>query len=79
MPAGTSKGEAVKRLAEILKIRPEEVICMGDSENDLSMIKYAGLGIAMGNAIDLVKENSDYITDTNENSGVGKAIEKFIL
>lgn len=79
MPAGTSKGEAVKRLAEILKIRPEEVICMGDSENDLSMIKYAGLGIAMGNAIDLVKENADYITDTNENSGVGKAIEKFIL
>lgn len=79
MPAGTSKGEAVKRLAEILKIKPEEVICMGDSENDLSMIKYAGLGIAMGNAIDLIKENADYITDTNENSGVGKAIEKFIL
>ncbi|WP_055069563.1 Cof-type HAD-IIB family hydrolase [Clostridium massiliamazoniense] len=79
MPAGTSKGEAVKRLAEILKIKPEEVICMGDSENDLSMIKYAGLGIAMGNAIDLIKENANYITDTNENSGVGKAIEKFIF
>lgn len=79
MPAGTSKGEAVKRLAEMLDIKREEVICMGDSENDLSMITYAGLGIAMGNATDLIKENADYITDSNEESGVGKAIEKFIL
>ena len=43
------------------------------------MIEYAGLGIAMGNAFDEVKEAADYITDTNENDGVAKAIEKFIL
>ncbi|MGL5821338.1 MAG: Cof-type HAD-IIB family hydrolase [Sarcina sp.] len=79
MPAGTSKGSAVEKLAETLGIKREEVICIGDSENDLSMIKYAGLGVAMGNAIDVIKENADYVTDTNENAGVGKMIEKFIL
>ncbi|WP_297521089.1 Cof-type HAD-IIB family hydrolase [uncultured Clostridium sp.] len=79
MPAGTSKGSAVKKLAQILGFKREEVICIGDSENDLSMIKYAGLGVAMGNAIDIVKENADYITDTNSNCGVGKMIAKFIL
>ncbi|MGL5066576.1 MAG: Cof-type HAD-IIB family hydrolase [Sarcina sp.] len=79
MPAGTSKGSAVQRLAEILGIKREEVICIGDSENDLSMIKYAGLGVAMGNAIDIIKENADYITDTNSNCGVGKMIAKFVL
>lgn len=79
MPKGTSKGEAVKRLAQMLGIKREEIICIGDSENDLSMIKYAGLGIAMGNAMDIIKENAQYITDTNTNGGVGKAIEKFVL
>lgn len=79
MPKGTSKGNAVKILAQMLGIDREEVICIGDSENDLSMIKYAGLGVAMGNALDIVKENADYITDTNSNAGVGKVIQKFIL
>lgn len=79
MPAGTSKGEAVKRLAEILGVKQEEIISIGDSENDLSMIKYAGTGVAMGNAIDLIKENAQYVTDTNDNDGVGKMIEHFVL
>ncbi len=79
MPKGTSKGNAVKILAQMLGIDREEVICIGDSENDLSMIKYAGLGVAMGNALDIVKENADYITDTNSEAGVGKVIQKFIL
>lgn len=79
MKKNTNKGNAVCKLAEILGIRREEVICIGDSENDLSMIKYAGLGIAMGNAIDLLKEEASYITDSNINSGVAKAINKFIL
>lgn len=78
MKKGSSKGEAVKRLAEILGIKKEEIICIGDNENDLSMIRYAGLGVAMGNAADILKAEADYITDTNSNSGVGKAIRKFI-
>ena len=55
------------------------VICIGDSGNDVSMLEEAGLSVVMGNAPDFIKEYGDYITDTNENNGVAKAIEKFIL
>jgi hypothetical protein len=79
MKAGTSKGNGVKHLAEMLGIKQEEIICIGDSENDISMIKYAGLGVAMGNAMDIVKEAADYVTDTNVNAGVAKVINKFVL
>lgn len=79
MARGVSKGKAVEMLANYYGIHKSEIICIGDNENDLSMIKYAGLGIAMGNAEDFVKESADYITDTNDNDGVAKAIEKFVL
>ena len=75
----TSKGKAVAYLAEHLKINQSEVMCIGDSENDLSMITYAGIGVAMGNGSELVKEAADYVTDTNDNSGVAKVIEQFVL
>lgn len=79
MAKGTSKGNAVKVLSEHYGIPREEIICIGDNENDLSMIEFAGMGIAMGNAEEEVKKAADYVTDTNENDGVAKAIEKFIL
>lgn len=79
MVGSTSKGNAVKHLAEILNVKQEEIMCIGDSENDLSMIEFAGVGVAMGNGMDLIKEAATFVTDTNENSGVAKAIEKFIL
>ena len=79
MKKGTSKGSAVKALADKLGISLEEVICIGDSGNDVSMLEEAGLSVVMGNAPDFIKEYGDYITDTNENYGVAKAIEKFIL
>lgn len=79
MSKGTSKGNAVKSLAEMLGIKQEEVMCLGDSENDLSMITYAGIGVAMGNALDSVKAEAQYVTDNNDNDGVAKAIEKFVL
>ena len=79
MNAGISKGSAVKILSEYYGIKPEEVICFGDAENDISMIKYAGLGVAMGNAADYVKQIADYVTDTNDNDGVAKAISKYVL
>lgn len=79
MNAGVSKGKAVEILTNFYELKREEVICIGDGENDLSMIRYAGMGIAMGNAPDYVKEAADYTTDTNENHGVAKAIEKFVL
>lgn len=79
MKKGTSKGTAVSKLAEILGISKDEVMCIGDSENDLSMIQYAGVSVAMCNGMDLLKKEAKYITDTNVNSGVAKAIKKFAL
>ena len=79
VPTDVSKGNTLKYLIETLGIVKEDVIAIGDDENDISMIKFAGLGIAMGNAKDTVKNIADYITDTNEENGVGKVINEFIL
>ncbi|WGX76617.1 Cof-type HAD-IIB family hydrolase [Paraclostridium bifermentans] len=79
MKKGSSKGEAVAQLAKYFNLKRDEVMCIGDSENDLSMIEYAGIGVAMGNAIDIVKQSAQYITLPNTESGVAKAIEKFVL
>ncbi|MGV2686932.1 HAD hydrolase family protein, partial [Clostridium perfringens] len=65
--------------ADSLHIPSEEIMCIGDSENDISMLKFAGLGVAMGNGLQLVKDIADFVTDTNDNDGVAKAIEKFVL
>lgn len=74
-----NKGNAVKDLAEKFNIPMDEVISIGDQNNDFEMIKYAGLGVAMGNAVNNIKDIADYITDTNDNNGVAKVINKFIL
>lgn len=79
MKKGSSKGEAVQMLAKYLGISQEEVMCIGDSENDLSMITWAGTGVAMGNAIDSVKEVANYVTSDNKHGGVAEAIRKFVL
>lgn len=74
-----NKGEGVKMLAEHLGILRESVMTLGDQQNDLAMIRYAGIGVAMGNAIDEVKEASQFVTKTNMEDGVAYAIEKFVL
>lgn len=74
-----NKGVGVELLANHLGVKQDEIITMGDAGNDKHMIEYAGLGVAMGNAFDEIKEIANYITDTNENDGVAKTIEKFIL
>ena len=56
----------------------EEMIAVGDQLNDLPMIAYAGLGVAMGNAVDAVKAAAGYVTDDNDHEGVAKVIGKFI-
>jgi Cof subfamily protein (haloacid dehalogenase superfamily) len=73
------KGNAVKQLAEKLGIKREEVICIGDGENDLSMIEYAGCGVAMANAESVVKEAAQFHTLSNNENGVAFAIEKLVL
>ena len=54
-------------------------MAIGDHPNDLDMVQYAGIGVAMGNAVDELKKIADYITSTNNEDGAAKAIEKFIL
>lgn len=79
MAKGVSKGSAVKFLSNYYNVKQEEIICIGDNENDLSMIDYAGLGVAMGNSVEEVKLRANYITTSNNEDGVAKVIEKFIL
>lgn len=74
-----TKGSSLNHLIGRLGIKREEVIAMGDSYNDLAMIEFAGLGVAMGNAPLDIQEKADYVTDTNMNDGVAKVVEKLIL
>jgi Cof subfamily protein (haloacid dehalogenase superfamily) len=79
VPKGIDKAQSLSVLLGEIGMRREEMICVGDGFNDLSMIRYAGLGVAMANAQDVVKENADYITLSNEEDGVAAVVEKFIL
>ena len=75
----SNKGIGVSAIAEYLGIEAEEVICMGDAENDHHMLEYAGLGIAMANAMEETKRIANYIAESNDDHGVAKSIEKFVL
>lgn len=79
MKDGVNKCSGVKELAAMHGIDMKNVMTLGDYNNDMPMIRAAGLGVAMGNALEEVKACADYVTDTNENDGVAKAIEKFVL
>lgn len=76
---GVNKGVGLIKLGEILGIQREEIMACGDGMNDLEMLREAGVGVAVENAVQAVKDAADYITDTNENEGVAKAIEKIAL
>lgn len=75
----SNKGVGVKALADYLGITAEQVICMGDAGNDLHMIEYAGLGVAMANASDEIKAAANHITVSNDQHGVAKVIQEFVL
>ncbi len=77
--ARTSKATAMAYIGEKYSIKREEMIAVGDNFNDLPMLRFAGLSVAMENAPDEIKAQCDYVTDTNDNDGVGKALEKFVL
>lgn len=74
IPVDTDKGTGLAALAQSLGITAEEVMAIGDSENDLSMLLYAGLPVSMGNGSDSVKACAKYITDDNDHDGVAKAV-----
>ncbi len=79
LPKGIDKAQSLERLLAIIGMKSEEMIACGDGYNDLSMIKFAGLGVAMENAVLPVRKIADYVTDSNDNDGVAKVIEKFML
>lgn len=74
-----SKAIGLEELGRVFNIKETEMIAIGDGFNDLSMIKYAGLGVAMDNAPDKIKEQADFITRSNNDDGVKFVIDKFIL
>jgi Cof subfamily protein (haloacid dehalogenase superfamily) len=74
-----NKGAALSSLAERLGINQKEVLAVGDSLNDLEMIQYAGIGVAMGNGRQEVKEAANVVTSSNQDDGVAQAIEKYVL
>lgn len=72
-----NKGIALKRVADYFQIPRERVIAFGDEANDLEMIDFAGVGVAMGNAIDELKSIANYVTNTNENNGVANFLANY--
>ncbi len=79
MRPSVSKARAMLALAEKRGIRAEEIMALGDSGNDVEMIRAAGLGVAMGNAIPAVKEAADEIAPPCEENGFAEAVRKFVL
>jgi Cof subfamily protein (haloacid dehalogenase superfamily) len=77
MPEGVGKGAALLELANRLQITREQTMAIGDFDNDLDMVKAAGLGVAMGNASPAVLQAADYITADNEHDGVAQAVLHF--
>ena len=72
-----NKGDALLNLGKILGISMEQIMACGDGNNDLEMVRNAGVGVAMENGEDSVKEAADYVTVTNDEEGVARAIELF--
>lgn len=79
MPKGIDKAKVLRNFLPYLGISKEEVICCGDGYNDKTMIEFAGLGVAMANAREEVKEVADYITSSNDEDGIVEVVDKFIL
>ncbi|MDF7674296.1 Cof-type HAD-IIB family hydrolase [Acetobacteraceae bacterium ESL0709] len=77
-PAAT-KGQALRKLAELYHISPAQIAALGDAQNDISLLKAAGLGIAMGQAPQIVKDAADFVTASNVEDGWADAIEQFVL
>ncbi|MBS6510554.1 MAG: HAD family phosphatase [Clostridiales bacterium] len=76
---GLTKLSGLKMVMEMKGLKPEQVMAFGDGENDTEMIEYAGFGVAMGNACAEAKAAADYVAPGNDEEGVAKTIEQFLL
>ncbi len=79
LPKGIDKAKCLEYLLERISMKREQVIACGDGYNDLSMIRFAGLGVAMENAVLPLRNAADYITASNEEDGVALVVEKYLL
>ena len=79
MPKNIDKAKSLDRMLETVGLTRENTICCGDGFNDMTMIQYAGVGVAMANAQEEVKKSADFITDSNDEDGIVKVIDTFIL
>lgn len=77
LPKNVHKAAALEGLLPKLGIDCKELMCIGDGGNDITMIEYAGMGVAMANSNPRLIEKADYVTDSNDNEGVLKAINRF--
>lgn len=76
---GVDKAESIARLLEHIGMKREQCICCGDGFNDKTMVEYAGIGVAMGNAQQVVKDVADYVTRSCDEDGLVEVIKKFVL
>lgn len=79
LPPGVDKGTALQAVAARLGLRREEIIAVGDNLNDLAMIEYAGVGVAMANAPEALRARADFVARNNNDHGLQEVIERFIL
>lgn len=79
LPKGVDKAQSLERLLNKVHMKKEQMIACGDGYNDLSMIRFAGLGVAMANGVLPVRKAADYITASNDEDGVALVVEKFML
>ncbi|MGB1287831.1 MAG: HAD family hydrolase, partial [Aggregatilineales bacterium] len=79
LPAGHSKGRALKLLIKEMGVAAENMLAIGDGENDTEMLQLAGIGVAMGNAIDALKEIADTVVSDHTKDGVAEALERFVI
>ena len=79
IPSSANKANTIKLLADYFNTDTKNVMAFGDYDNDKEMLMCAGLSVAMGNATDEIKKIAKYTTDTNDNNGIAKAINKFVF
>lgn len=79
LPPGASKGAGLRTLLHDLGISPEHVMAIGDGENDVEMLRLAGLGVAVGNAMPAARAAADVVVASNDADGVAEAVERFVL
>ena len=77
--SAATKGQGLAALCSLLDIKPEEVLAFGDDRNDADMIRFAGVGVAMENAIEELRAAADWVTASNAGAGVARGIEHFVL